>query len=230
MDTDGPGMDYVQIQRRSSQFSRSKCQRAGNHESFLGILNFLGRFSSKFSKLSVLLKNISNVRYPCQPTPKAAQCFQVILGKDIKLPYFSIQKQTTLQTNVSIKGLRAVLIQDGVPVYFVSRTFTPAKKNYQNPAHDTLATFWGMECFSHIIFSEEFTLETNQKPLLRIFEKKIDDIFPRIIKHIYHSFIFRPFKVVYLKGKKNCYADALSRVSTIASKEGRGRHRHHHGQ
>ena len=47
-------------------------------KSFLGILNFLGRFYSKFSKLSVTLRKISNVRGPYQPTPQAVQCFQVI--------------------------------------------------------------------------------------------------------------------------------------------------------
>ena len=104
-------------------------------KSFLGMYNFLGRFSGKFSKLSVLLRKISDARSPYQPTLQAVQCFQaiqMILSKDIKLPYFSIQKHTTLQTDVSIKGLGAVLKQDGVPVYFASRTLTFAEKNYQN--------------------------------------------------------------------------------------------------
>ena len=50
----------------------------------------------------------------------------MILGKDIKLHYFSTQKYTALQTDASIKGLGAALIQDGVPVYFPSRTLTLA--------------------------------------------------------------------------------------------------------
>ena len=41
-----------------------------------------------------------------------------------------------------------------------------------------------------------------------------------ITKLIYHSLIFRPFKVVYLEEKKNCNADALSRVSSMLSRKG----------
>ena len=58
----------------------------------------------------------------------------------------------------------------------------------------------------------------------------MDDISPRISKLIYHSSVLRSFKVIYLEGRKNCYAGALSRLVPNASKKGRGRHRHHHGQ
>ena len=131
-------------------------------KSFLGMFNFLGRFSSKFSELSVPRRKIGDVRGPYQSTPQAVQCFQVILGKDIKLPYFITQKYATLQINASTKGLGVVLIQDGVPVYFASRTLTPTEKNYQNLECETLATIWDMEYFSHFLFGEEFTLVTDQ--------------------------------------------------------------------
>ena len=107
------------------------------------MLDFLGRFSTKLTELSVPLREISDVRGPYQQTLQAVQCFQaiqVILDKDIKLPYSGTQKNTTLQTDTLIKGLGAVLIQDGVPVYIASRTLTPTEKNYQNLEHETLAT------------------------------------------------------------------------------------------
>ena len=92
---------------------------------FPGMLNFLDKLSSRFSELSVPLTKISNWERSISANPQAVQCFQVIqviLGKDIKIPYFSTQKHTTLQTNALIKGLGVVLIQDGVQVYFASRT------------------------------------------------------------------------------------------------------------
>ena len=94
------------------------------------------------------------------------------------------------------------------------------EKKYQNLECDTLATIWGMEHFSHFLFGEEFNLETNQKPLVRIYEKKMDDISAGITKLIYCSLVFRPFKFVYLEGKKKCYADALSRVSPMLPSRG----------
>ena len=141
----------------------------------------------------------------------------MLLGKDIKLPYSSTQKHTTLQTDASIKGVGAVLIQYWIPVYFASWTLTPTERNNQNVQHKTLATIWGMECFGDFLFGEEFTLETDQKPTGdNLQEDRWHS--PRITKLIYHSLVFRPFMFIYLKGKKNCYADALSRVSPMLSR------------
>ena len=119
-----------------------------------------------------------------------------------------------------MKGLGAVLIQDGIPVYSASRSLTPTEKKCQNLEHETLATIWGMEHFSHFLFSEEFGLETDQKPLVRIYKKMMDNISPRLTKLIYHSLVFRLVKVVCLKEKKNFYADALSRVSQMLVRKG----------
>ena len=110
-------------------------------------------------------------------------------------------------------------MQDGVPAYFASRTLTPAEKNYQILEHETLATIWGMECLSHFLFGDEFTLETDQEPMVR-FYKKMDDISPRITMLIYCSFKFRSFKVVYLKGKRSCYAEGLSNMSPMLPRWG----------
>ena len=132
-------------------------------KSFLGMLNFLAKFYSRLSELPIPLKMISIVRDPYQATPQTVQCFQVIkmiLGKDIKLPYFSTQKYTALQIDASIKGLGVALIKDGVSLYFASRTLSPAEKIYQILECETLASIWGMKHFNHILFSETFTLET----------------------------------------------------------------------
>ena len=177
-------------------------------KSFLDMFNLLGRFSSKFSELSVLLKKISDARGPYQPSPQAVQHFQAIqaiLGKDIKLFYFGTQQHTTMQTDASIKGLGSVWyrMEYQSTLYFASRTLTPAAKKYYNLECETLATIWGMEHFSHFLFGGEFGLESNQKPLVRIYEKKMDDISHWITKFIYHSLVFRPFKIVYLKGRRN---------------------------
>ena len=48
----------------------------------------------------------------------------------------------------------------------------------------------------------------------------MDTISPRIIKLNYHSLVFRPFKDIYLEGKKTCYADALSKVSPVLTRKG----------
>ena len=48
----------------------------------------------------------------------------------------------------------------------------------------------------------------------------MDDMSPGITKLICCFLIFRPFKVIYLEGKKNYYGDTLSRASPMLPRRG----------
>ena len=131
------------------------------------------------------------------------------------LPYFDVNAETTLQTDASKKGLRACLIQKGIVVCYVSRALTKTEQNYQNLEQEALGTIWGMEKFHYFLYGKEFTLETDQKPLVSIYKKHMVDISPRVQRLIVRSFPYLPFKVVYKKGKEIPVADALSRVTQM---------------
>ena len=98
------------------------------------------------------------------------------------LPYFNINAETTLQTDALKKGLGACLIQNGKVVCYVSRTLTKIEQNYQNLEQEALGTIWGMEKFHYFLYGKEFTLETDQKPLVSIYKKHMVDISPRVQK------------------------------------------------
>ena len=66
---------------------------------------------------------------------------------NIVLPYYNPTSHTTLQTDSSKKELRAALIQNGTPIYFVSRVILTTEANYQNLEWETLTTIWGMKNF-----------------------------------------------------------------------------------
>ena len=74
------------------------------------------------------------------------------LSTNIVLPYYDPTLHTTLQTDSSKKGLRAVLIQNGIPIYFTSRAFSTRESNYQNLKWERLATIWGMEKFHYFLY------------------------------------------------------------------------------
>ena len=103
------------------------------------------------------------------------------ISKNVTLPYFNPNSSIILQTNVSKKGLGAVLLQNSKPVMFASRALTGSERNYQNLEREYLATIWGMEKFHYFLCGKEFTLETDQKPLVSIewvsLSQKIINIF-----------------------------------------------------
>ena len=130
------------------------------------------------------------------------------------LPYF-VNAETTLQTDASKKGLRACLIQKGKVVCYASRALAKTEQNYQNLEWEALGTIWGMEKFHYFLYGKEFTLETDQKPLVSIYKKHMVDISSRVQRLIVRSFPYLPFKVVYKKGIDIPVADALSQMTPM---------------
>ena len=76
-----------------------------------------------------------------------------------------------------------------------------------------------MEKFHYFLYGKEFTLETDQKPLVSIYKKHMVDISPSIQRLIVISFPYLPFKVTYRKGTGIPVADALSRVTPMDPEE-----------
>ena len=72
-----------------------------------------------------------------------------------------------------------------------------------------------MEKFHYFLCGKEFTLETDQKPLVSIYKKHMVDISPRVQRLIVRSFPYQPFNVICKKGKDIPVADALSRVTPM---------------
>ena len=72
------------------------------------------------------------------------------------LAYYNPNKELVLQTDASIKGLGACLMQQGKPVYFVSKALTDTQKGYVAIKLESLAVAWAMEKFYHLLYSTHF--------------------------------------------------------------------------
>ena len=139
------------------------------------------------------------------------------------LPYFDVNTdqpsrwmhRPNLQMDASKKGLGACPIQKGDIICFASCSLTKTEQNYQNLEKEALGTIWGMEKFHYFLRGKEFTLETDQKPLVSIYKKNMIDISPRVQRLILRSFHYIPFKVVHKKEVDIPVADALSRITIM---------------
>ena len=106
-------------------------------------------------------------------------------------------------------------IQKVKVVCYASRALTKTEQNYQNLEREALGTIWKMEKFNYFLYGKEFTLETDQKPLVSVYKKHMIDISPRVQRLIVRYFPYLPMKVVYKKGVDIPVADALSRVTPM---------------
>ena len=127
------------------------------------------------------------------------------------LAYYNPKKQTVLQTDASIKGLGASLLQDGKPVYFASKALTEAQIGYVAIEIESLAVAWATEKFHHFLYASHFILETDQKLLEAIMSKSLNQATPRLQWILIRTFAYH-FTVRYIPGITNQLADSLSHL------------------
>ena len=186
--------------------------------SFLGMINYLNRYSVLSAHLAAPLSALTHQATDYKPGKVHLENFQRLkmeISNVSALPYFNVNAETSLQMDASKKGLGACLIQNGKVVCYASRALTKTEQNYQNLEQEALGTIWGMEKFHYFLYGKEFTLETDQRPLVSIYKKHKVDISPRVQRLIVRSFPYQPFNVIYKKGKDIPVADALSRVTPM---------------
>ena len=143
----------------------------------------LPKFSSRLSELSEPIWELSKERVPFNWGPEHRQAFDVIKKELVKAPilaYYNPNKETVLQTDASIKGLGACLLQNSKPVYFASEALTETQKGYIAIELESLVVVWAMEKFHHFIYCTHFILEMDQKPLEAILSKSLNHATPQL--------------------------------------------------
>ena len=185
--------------------------------SFLGLVNFLNRYTPRLAELCSPLRKLilKDSHYsPGDPEHAAFDAIKAEFQKKIILPYFDRNKETILQTDASKKGFAAVILQEEQPVYYALRALTSAEKNYQNLEREAQAAVWGMEKFHYFLYGRKFILQTDQKPLFSIFRKHMIDVSPRIRRIAIRAWQYK-FEPQHIPGRNNVISDALSRVTPL---------------
>ena len=96
-------------------------------------------------------------------------------------------------------------------MYFASKALTEMQKGYVAIELESLAVTWVVEKFHHFLYGNEFTLETDQKPLEVILSKILNQATPRLQRILIRTFPCH-FKIRYIPGVNNHVASCLSRL------------------
>ena len=132
--------------------------------SFIGMINYLSTFSPRLSEFAEQIRELAKDKVPLSWGPDHQEAFKHIkkeIASSSVLAYYNPKKQTTLQTNASIRGLRACLLQDSKPVYFASKSLTDAQYGYVVIELACLSVAWAMEKLHHFLYVSHFLLETD---------------------------------------------------------------------
>ena len=183
-------------------------------QSFIGMINYLSKFSACLSELAELICNLVKERVPFNWGPEHNEAFSLIKKEVTAAPilaYYNPKKPKVLQTDASCKGIGACLLQNEKPVYFASKVLTETQKGYVAIELESLVVAWAMEKFHHFLYGNQFTLETNQKPLEAILSKSLNQATPQLQRILIRTFPYN-FKIRYIPGLTNQIADCLSRL------------------
>lgn len=190
-------------------------QNSDDVKRFVAFCNYYRKFIKGFAEITVPLNQLCRKNIPFVWTTECEQSFQELKNKLVsppilQYPNFSEENEFILQTDASGFAIGAVLCnKDLRPVAYASRPLNKAEKNYPTIQKELLAVVWGTKYFRPYLFGRRFTIMTDHKPLIYLFSMK--DPNSRLLK-------FRlaleeyDYKIVYVKGKNNAVADALSRV------------------
>lgn len=129
------------------------------------------------------------------------------------LAYFDPVKELRLQVDASKYGLGAVLLQDGRPVAYASKSLSESGKvNYAQIEKELFAVLFGCKRFHQYIYGRHVVIESDHKPLESIMRKPLASVPPRLQRMILQLQKYN-FTIIYRPGKDIPVADTLSRKS-----------------
>ena len=98
------------------------------------------------------------------------------------------------------------------PISFASRSLSAAEKNYSQIDKEGLALIFGVKKFHNYLYGRKFTLYTDHKPLVNLFERAIPAMAAARIQRWALTLSAYEFDIVYREGLANANADAMSRL------------------
>ncbi|XP_053600427.1 uncharacterized protein K02A2.6-like [Plodia interpunctella] len=191
-------------------------------KSFLGMLNYYGKFVPNLSDLLhplyCLLKK--GIRWDwttdCDRSFDSAK--RALLSERV-LAHYEEGRPLVLAVDSSAYGLGAVLAHryaDGSerPVSCVSRTLNAAERNYSQLDKEALAIFFGITKHHQFLFGRRFVLRTDHQPLTYIFGVKggIPQTAASRLQRWAAQLAAYDFSVEFVRSADNGPADALSRL------------------
>lgn len=187
--------------------------------SFLGLINYVGRFIPNLSTIAEplyrIIKQSNEFNWGEEQDDAFKKIKNMMFSVDY-LGYYSPHDETFVIADASPVGLGAVLTQsnEGGPriIAFANKSLTEVEKRYCQTEKEALAIVWAVERFHIYLYGKHFHLLTDHKPLQAIFGTRSRPS-ARIERWVLRLQSYN-YTVVHIAGKSNI-ADPLSRLCEI---------------
>jgi len=198
----------------------------GEVRSFLGLVNYIGRFIPDLSTVVEPLSHLTKKGEPFIWEEAQESAFRELKGRLANtetLGYFDRNAKTIVITDASPVGLGAVLVQEingeHRVICYISKSLTGTERRYSQTERETLGIVWACERLHMYLYGTEFELHTDHKPLECIYSTtSTGKSSARIHRWVLRLQPYR-FTVKYTPGPQNI-ADSLSRIIDDKGKGG----------
>jgi transposase InsO family protein len=180
--------------------------------SFLGSMQWFASHIAGSAKLMAPLYTLTKKGVVFSWGAEQAHAFQKIkkaLTSAPVLRFPDVRKIFVLETDASAQGLAAVLIQDGYPVAYWSRTLRPAERRVGIPTLEISAVLEAVRHWSVLLRGVHFRVVTDHQALkwLQSWSEPAGKFAIWATELSAYD-----FEIVYRPGKKQGLADAMSRI------------------
>lgn len=196
--------------------------------SYLGAVNYYGRFVGQMKELRAPLDRLlkKDARWDwtdeCQ---RSFDRFKTILLSDLLLTHYDPDKEIIVAGDASKNGLGAVIMHrfpNGAvkAIAHASRSLTPAEQNYGQIEKEALALIFAVTRFHKMVFGRRFILQTDHKPLLKIFgsKKGIPVYTANRLQRWALTLLLYDFDIQFVPTASFGHADLLSRLMNSNSR------------
>ena len=181
--------------------------------SFIGMVNYYRDMWIRRSELLAPLTKLCSKNAKWEWTNAQQTAFnniKKVISRETLLAYPNFDKPFDIHTDASKTQLGAVISQDKQPIAFYSRKLNPAQINYTTTERELLAIVETLKEFRNILLGQSIKVYTDHKNLTyKHFNTE------RVMRWRIILEEFGP-ELLYVPGKVNIVADALSRLDINA--------------
>ena len=182
----------------------------------LGVVTYLAKFMPRLSDVCEPLRRLTDKEVEfdwLHQHDTALDTIKQLITEAPVLQYYDVKKEVTIECDSSNYGLGAVLMQEGRPVAYASRTLTPTERNYAQLEKECLAILFAAERFDqYILGRDNIRVQSDHKPLMSIFTKPILTS-PKRLQRMRLRLQKYSLNVEYKPGPDMHISDTLSRAA-----------------
>ncbi|XP_062538906.1 uncharacterized protein K02A2.6-like [Armigeres subalbatus] len=190
--------------------------------SFVGLINYYGRFFENLSTVLYPLNNLLKNDVPFKWTRQCEVSFRTVkkqMQSNSCLVHYSPELPLLLATDASPYGVGAALshlMPDGTerPIQFASQTLNRVQQKYMQVDKEAYAIIFGVKKFFQFLYGRKFTLITDNQAISKIFgEHKGLPVMSAIRMQHYATYLQSfDYEIRFRKSSDHANADAMSRI------------------